>query len=101
MALEATAGPGWWGVAILTFGAAFTIFGMAGSFLRSRSSEEPGEDGYWFFGFYNNPNDDSVLVKIPNLPQLTANLGNPLGLGLMLLVLAIVLVLDVVLIVTM
>jgi len=67
---------------------------------NSRTENGSNEDDYWFFGFYNNPDDDSIFVKNRYLPQLTANLGQPAGLVVMLLALSLFVVLDVLLIVT-
>ena len=97
---EAGSSTPWWIVVLLSAVAVYVIFGMVGSFARSRSTDGTDEDQYWFFGFYNNPDDDEVFVKNRYIPQLTVNLGRPMGRALMGLSLLVIVVLDVLLVVT-
>lgn len=97
---KAAAGTPWWAVVLLSAAALYTIFGIAGSFIRSRPEDGSDKREYWFFGFYNNPDDYDIFVKIPYIPQLTVNLGRPIGLMLMLLSLSVIVVIDVLLVAT-
>jgi uncharacterized membrane protein len=104
MVSEAAAGAMWWAVVVLGAAAIYTVFGTTGSLIRSRAiTRTPRgstENDYWIFGFYNNPDDDNIFVKNRSLPQLTTNLGHPVGFVVMLLALLVLVVIDVLLIVT-
>jgi uncharacterized membrane protein len=97
---EAGSSTPWWIVVVLSAVVVYTIFGMVGSFISSRSADGTNEDQHWFFGFYNNPDDYDLFVKNRYIPRLTVNLGRPMGKALMFLSLLLFVVLDVLVVVT-
>ncbi len=89
--------PPWLLCFVLSAIALFMIVGLVGSLRRVRPSDGASydDDGYWFLGFYNNPDDPSLLAASRILRRQTINIGHPAGLIFMLGVLVMIVGLDV------
>ncbi len=100
-----TASPVLW-IVILSALIVWMVFGVIGSFVHARShdqfddddhsqgqrsqvdrylSEDQDDDRYWFVGFYNNP-DDLSLYASTSFSRRGVNVGQPLGLAIMIVI---------------
>ncbi len=98
--LQAAAGTPWWAVVVLTAVAIYEIVGIVGSFARLHSAVDYGDDQHWFLGFYNNPDDEDLFVKVRSLPQITVNLARVTGKAIMLFSLLVFVGLDILIVIS-